>query len=103
MKHKPDGMTTHPTGRLSERENMLYQARVEALQRGLARRPTCPMCYRSQPEVGKGPDREDICTEHKETGYHSNNDASQEKAALHMFQSVVGEDLQRKCADNFRY
>ena len=30
--------------------------------------------------------------------YHSNDYASQEKAALHAFQTAVGEDLQLKCA-----
>ena len=31
--------------------------------------------------------------------YHSNDYASQEKAALHAFQTAVGEDLQLKCAE----
>ena len=31
--------------------------------------------------------------------YHSNDYASQEKAALHVFQTAVGEDLQLKCAE----
>ena len=31
--------------------------------------------------------------------YHSNDYASQEKAALHAFQTAVGEDLQWKCAE----
>ena len=31
--------------------------------------------------------------------YHSNYYASQEKAALHAFQTAVGEDLQLKCAE----
>ena len=31
--------------------------------------------------------------------YHSNDYASQEKAALHAFQAAVGEDLQLKCAE----
>ena len=31
--------------------------------------------------------------------YHSNDYASQEKAALHAFQTAVGEDIQLKCAE----
>ena len=62
---------------LPEREKMAYATRVKALRKELA----------------------DSARRLASRAYHSNDYASQEKAALHAFQTAVGEDLQLKCAE----
>ena len=79
---------------LPEREKMAYATRVEALRRRFGQE--------TDTSRGKNQSAKELADSARRLAsraYHSNDYASQEKAALHAFQTAVGEDLQLKCAE----
>ena len=89
---------------LSEREKMAYSARVEALQRRFGQETEMSIALQELAGLRRGKNQSakelaDSARRLASREYHSNNYASQEKAALHAFQTAVGEDLQLKCTE----
>ena len=78
---------------LPEREKMAYASRVEALRRRFGQETDTSIALQ---------ELADSARRLASRAYHSNDYASQEKAALHAFQTAVGEDLQLKCAESCR-
>ena len=89
---------------LPEREKMAYATRVEALCRRFGQETDTSIALQELAGLRRG--KNQSAKELADSGrrlasraYHSNDYASQEKAALHAFQTAVGEDLQLKCAE----
>ena len=89
---------------LPEREKMAYNARVEALRRRFGQETDTSKALQELARLkrGKNQSAKELADNERRLAsraYHSNNYASQEKAALHAFQTAVGEDLQLKCTE----
>ena len=90
--------------RLPEREKMAYATRVEALRRRFGQETDTNIALQELAGLRRGKNQSakelaDSAKRLASRAYHSNDYASQEKAALHAFQTAVGEDLQLKCAE----
>ena len=90
--------------RLPEREKMAYATRVEALQRRVGQETDTSIALQELAGLRRGKNQSakelaDSARRLASRAYHSNNYASQKKAALYAFQTAVGEDLQLKCAE----
>ena len=88
---------------LPEREKMAYATRVEALRRRFGQETDNSIALQGLAGLRRGKNQSakelaDSARRLASRAYHSNNYASQEKVALHAFQTAVGEDLQLKCA-----
>ena len=89
---------------LPEREKMAYATRVEALRRRFGQETDTSIALQELAGLRRGKNQSakelaDSARRLASRAYHSNDYASQEKAALHAFQTAVGEDLQLKCAE----
>ena len=89
---------------LPEREKMAYASRVEALRRRFGQETDTSIALQELAGLRRGKNQSakelaDSARRLASRAYHSNDYASQEKAALHAFQTAVGEDLQLKCAE----
>ena len=89
---------------LPEREKMAYATRVEALRRRFGQETDTSIALQELAGLKRGKNQSakelaDSARRLASQAYHSNDYASQEKAALHAFQTGVGEDLQLKCAE----
>ena len=80
---------------LPERERMAYGTRVEALRRRFGQELTGQRRWKNQ----SAKELADSARRLASRVYHFNDYASQEKAALHAFQTAVGEELQLKCVE----
>ena len=90
--------------RLPEREKMVYSTRVEALRRRFGQETDTSITLQELVGLRRGKNQlaKDLADSERRLAsraYHSNDYASQEKAALHAFQTAVGEDPQLKCAE----
>ena len=90
--------------RLPEREKMAYATRVEALRRRFGQETDISIALQELAGLRRGKNQSakelaDSARRLASRAYHSKDYASQEKAALHAFQTAVGEDLQLKCAE----
>ena len=88
---------------LPEREKMAYATKVEALRRRFGQETDTSIALQELAGLrrGKNQSAKELANSARRLAsraYHSNDYASQEKAALHAFQTAVGEDLQLKCA-----
>ena len=81
---------------LPEREKMMYATRVEALRRRFGQETDTSIALQELAGLRRG--KNQSAKELASWAYHLKDYASQEKAALHAFQTAVGEDLQLKCA-----
>ena len=82
---------------------MAYQARVEDLMRRFGQETDTSIALQELPGLRRcknqtAKELADSARRLASRAYYSNDYASQEKAALHAFQTAVGEDLQLKCA-----
>ena len=89
---------------LPEREKMAYATRVEALRRRFGKETDTSIALQELAGLrrGKNQSAKELADSERRLAsraYHSNDYVSQEKAALHAFQTAVGEDLQLKCAE----
>ena len=89
---------------LPEREKMAYATRVEDLRRLFGQETDTNIALQELAGLSRGKNQSakelaDSARRLASRAYHSNDYASQEKAALHAFQTAVGEDLQLKCAE----
>ena len=89
---------------LPEWEKMAYASRVEALRRRFGQETDTSIALQELAGLRRGKNQSakelaDSARRLASRAYHSNDYASQEKAALHAFQTAVGEDLQLKCAE----
>ena len=89
---------------LPEREKMAYATRVEALRRRFGQETDTSIALQELAGLRRGKNQSakelaDSARRLASRAYDSNDYASQEKAALHAFQTAVGEDLQLKCAE----
>ena len=89
---------------LPEREKMAYATRVEALRCRFGQETDTSIALQELAGLRRGKNQSakelaDSARRLASRAYHSNDYASQEKAALHAFQTAVGEDLQLKCAE----
>ena len=89
---------------LPEREKMAYATRVEALRRRFGQETDTSIALQELAGLRRGKNQSakelaDSARRLASRAYHSNDYASQEKAALYAFQAAVGEDLQLKCAE----
>ena len=89
---------------LREREKMAYATRIEALRRRFGQETDTSIALQELAGLRRGKNQSakelaDSARRLASRAYHSNDYASQEKAALHAFQTAVGEDLQLKCAE----
>ena len=89
---------------LPEREKMVYATRVEALRRRFGQETNTSIALQELAGLrrGKNQSAKELAGSARRLAsraYHSNNYASQEKAALHVFKTAVGEDLQLKWAE----
>ena len=89
---------------LPEREKMAYATRVEALRRRFGQEMDTSIALQELAGLRRGKNQSakelaDSARRLASQAYHSNDYTSQEKAALHAFQTAVGEDLQLKCAE----
>ena len=89
---------------LPEREKMAYATRMEALRRRFGQETDTSIALQELAGLRRGKNQSakelaDSARRLASRAYHSNDYASQEKAALHAFQTAVGEDLQLKCAE----
>ena len=89
---------------LPEWEKMAYATRVEALRRRFGQETDTSIALQELAGLRRGKNQSakelaDSARRLASRAYHSNDYASQEKAALHDFQRAVGEDLQLKCAE----
>ena len=77
-----------------------YATRVEALRRRFGQETDTTIALQELARLRRGKNQSADSTRRLASrAYHSNDYASQEKAALHAFQTAVGEDLQLKCAE----
>ena len=89
---------------LPEREKIAYATRVEALRRRYGQETDTSIALQELAGLRRGKNQSakelaDSARRLASRAYHSNDYASQEKAALDAFQTAVGEDLQLKCAE----
>ena len=80
---------------------MAYATRVEALRRRFGQETSIALQELAWLRRGKNQSAKELADSARRLAsraYHLNDYASQEKAALHAFQTAVGEDLQLKCA-----
>ena len=89
---------------LPEREKMAYATRVETLRRRFGQETDTSIALQELAGLRRGKNQSakelaDSARRLASRAYHSNDYASQEKAALHACQTAVGEDLQLKCAE----
>ena len=89
---------------LPEREKMAHATRVEALLCRFGQETDTSIALQELARLRRGKNQlakelADSARRLASWAYHSNHYASQEKAALHAFQTAVGEDLQLKCAE----
>ena len=89
---------------LPEREKMAHATRVEALRRWFGQETDTSIALQELAGLRRGKNQSakelaDSARRLASRAFHSNDYASQEKAALHAFQTAVGEDLQLKCAE----
>ena len=89
---------------LPEQEKMAYATEVEALRRRVGQETDTSIALQELAGLRRGKNQSakelaDSARRLASRAYHSNDYASQEKAALHAFQTAVGEDLQLKCAE----
>ena len=89
---------------LPQREKMAYATRVEALRRRFGQETDTSIALQelAGPRRGKNQSAKELADSARRLAsraYHSNDYASQEKAALHAFQTAVGEDVHLKCAE----
>ena len=89
---------------LPEREKKAYATRVEALRRRFGQETDTSIALQELAGLRRGKNQSakelaDSARRLASRAYHSNDYASQEKAALQAFQTAVGEDLQLKCAE----
>ena len=89
---------------LPERERMAYATRVEGLRRQSGQETDTSIALQELAGLRRGKNQSakelaDSARRLASRAYHSNDYTSQEKAALHAFQTAVGEDLQLKCAE----
>ena len=89
---------------LPEREKMMYATRFEALRRRFGQETDTSIASQDLAGLRRGKNQSakelaDSARRLASQAYYSNYYASQEKAALHAFQTAVGEDLQLKCAE----
>ena len=89
---------------LPEQEKMVYATKFEVLRRRFGQETGTSIALQELAGLKRG--KNQLAKELADSArclasraYHSNNYASQEKAALHAFQTAVGEDLQLKCAE----
>ena len=83
---------------------MAHATRVEALRRRFGQETDTSLALQELAGLRRGKNQSakeltDSARRLASQAYHSNDYASQEKAALHAFQTAVGEDLQLKCAE----
>ena len=83
---------------------MAYATRVEALRHRFGQETDTSIALQELARLRRGKNQSakelaDSARGLASRAYHSNDYASQEKAALHAFQTAVGEDLQLKCAE----
>ena len=83
---------------------MACATRVEALRRRFGQEMDTSIALQELAGLRRGKNQSakelaDSARRLASRAYHSNNCASQEKPALHAFQTAVGEDLQLKCAE----
>ena len=83
---------------------MAYATRVEALRRRFGQETDTSIALQELAGLRRGKNQSakelaDSARWLASRAYHSNDYASQEKAALHAFQTAVGEDLQLKCTE----
>ena len=83
---------------------MAYTTRVEALRRRFGQETDTSIALQELAGLRRGKNQSakelaDSTRRLASRAYHSNDYASQEKGALHAFQTAVGEDLQLKCAE----
>ena len=88
---------------LPEQEKMVYASRVEALRLWFGQETDTSIALQELAGLRRGKNQsakelDDSARCLASRAYHSDNYASQEKAALHAFQTAVGEDLHLKCA-----
>ena len=89
---------------LLKREKMAYATRVEALRSRFGQETDTSIALQELAGLRRGKNQSakelaDSARRLASRAYHSNDYASQEKAALHAFQTAVAEDLQLKCAE----
>ena len=89
---------------LPEREKMAYATRVEALRRRVGQETDTSIALQELAGLrrGKNQSAEELADSARRLAsraYHLNDYASQEKAALHAFQTAVREDQRLKCAE----
>ena len=89
---------------LPEREKMAYATRVVALRGRFGQETDTSIALQELAglRTGKNQSAKELADSARRLAsraYHSNDYASQEKAALHAFQTAVGEVLQLKCAE----
>ena len=89
---------------LPEREKMAYTTRVEALWCRFGQETDTSIALQELAGLRRGKNQSakelaDSARRLASRAYQSNDYSSQEKAALHVFQTAVGEDLQLKCAE----
>ena len=85
--------------RVTEQEKMVYATRVEALRRRFGQETDTSIALQELAGLRRWKNQSakelaDSARRLASRAYHSNDFASQEKAALHAFQMAVGEDLQ---------
>ena len=100
----PNRGSAHYFVGLPEREKMAHATRVEALRRRFGQETDTSIALQELAGLRRGKNQSakelaDSARRLASRAYHSNDYASQEKAALHAFQTAVGEDLQLKCAE----
>ena len=88
---------------LPEREKMMYATRVVALHHRFGQETDTSIALQELAGLRRVKNQSakelaDSARRLASRAYHSNDYVSQEKAGLHAFQTVVGEDLQLKCA-----
>ena len=86
----PNPRSPHVLHRTAGTREMAYATRVEALRRRFGQETDTSIALQ---------ELADSARQLASRAYHSNDYASQEKAALHAFKTAVGEDLQLKCAE----
>ena len=82
----------------------MFATRVEALHRRFSQETDTSIALQELARLRRGKNQSakelaDSARRLASRGYRSNDYASQEKTALHAFQTAVGEDLQLKCAE----
>ena len=102
--HVPNRVSTYVFRRTARTRKDGYTTRVEALRRQFGQETDTSIALQELAVLRRGknqPAKElaDSAWRLASRAYHSNDYESQEEAALHAFQTAVGEDLQLKCAE----